>query len=191
MATTASARDTYQAQFYQNGGWGLTRTYSMESGMVVLPLADPAAGGTPVEIVQLFQPYRISKATYAGQKAMAPPIIPTPQDNANEYLLSAEMSFPQPEVAPGNAFLVWAAYGSYTFVEKGAWTVATGFRLGDNVSQGLPLQLDQAAGQYPNYTGEQLGALVSFNSQSNALFTYNDNTHFPSQFMVDDLIVGS
>lgn len=191
MASQPTARDTYQGLLYKNGGWGTTRTYEFESGLVVLPLADPAAGGTPVEIVQLFQPYRISQVDYAGQKTKAPPIIPTPQDNAFEYILSASMSFPQPAIDGSNSFLLWSAFGRQTFVEKGAWTTATGFRIGDTITQATPLLLDQAVGVGLGYTGEQLGASANFNSPNYALYAYNDNTHFPSQFMVDDLIVGT
>jgi hypothetical protein len=176
---------------YRNGGWGTTRTYVFESGLVALPLADTASGGTPVEIVQLFQPYRVSTVEYAAEKANAPPIIPTPKDNVWEYILSAQMSFPQPAIDPGGGQLIWSAFGSQQFVERGPWTVATGFRIGDSVTQATPLVLDQSVGINPGLTGEELGELVNFTTPSNADYVYNCNTHFPSQFLIDNLIVGT
>lgn len=199
--SAAGTRDNLQADNYARSN-KYASTYSSFEGILALPLAETSSGGVPVEFVRVHQPYRVRRVEFEYAKNSTPPLIPPPQDNEKEYLLSSSMSFPLPSVNADRSTLLWQAMGNLLFVEKGAWSVASGFRIGDYSTSNTPSALNalgSVAGglavvalEGTDGYGETLANnLPAFDNEVYQYSSYNYNFHFPSRFMVSDLAIGN
>lgn len=197
----AGTRDTVQSGLYQEGNKYVV-SYKSNEGILALPLAEASpTDSSPVEIVRLHQPNRIRTVEFENTKGRTPPFIPAPEDNDLEYLLSSEMLFPLPSINADVSSLVWQAMGRMEFVERGSWTVASGYRIGDypvlntpGVLGGIMAVAGGLAGLAAEdaYFGETLADnLGNPNAADYATKSYDYQRHFPSKFLVSELAKGN
>lgn len=197
----SGTRDSVQQGNYQNDNKAVS-SYHFSQGLLALPLAEAnTTTGAPVEIVRVHQPIRVRTFEYDAAKSKTPPLIPSPEDNTYEYLLSADMNFPMPIIGADRSTLIWQSFGEFTYVEKGSWTSATGMRIGNYPIVDTPLPI-LAAGAVlggagilaldtPTQGEDLANQLPPFNDLSYADKTYDYARHFPSRFMVSDLSLGN
>lgn len=202
--SNAGTRDSVQSGNYipSTGTNKFASSYETTSGILVLPLAEESSSGVPVEFVRVHQPIRKRIYQFHETKRQTPPLIPAPEDNAKEYLLSSTMTFPVPSIAADKSSLIWSAMGQMEFIEKGSWSISTGYRIGRypfETPSAYLLALGALAGgaalvaSETDTVGETLAnGLNGFPSSPEYAFSaYDYAPHFPSRFMVADLALGN
>lgn len=201
-ASPSTYRDLQQAGDYVSPNKSVS-TYQTTSGILTLPLAEVSDSGAPVEFVRVHQPYRRRIYEFEATKQKTPPFIPEPADNTKEYLLASIMNFPLPAIGQDRSTLIWSSSGKMEFVEKGSWTQATGWRIGQHPILDTPQYIKSAfvaafGGVVsplldPDTFGEAVAnSLQGFpNDPSYANVSYDFAPHFPSRFMVSDLSLGN
>ncbi len=199
--SSSTTRDTVQAGDYYPPENHAVSSYETDEGLLVLPLAEASSGGSPVEFVRVHQPIRRRVYEFAAAKSKTPPLIAAPQENSKEYLITSQMTFPMPSIQADRSTLLWRASGQMVFYEKGSWTIASGYRIGNYPVQDVPASLaglmdtteaaslDEAGQSYGELLADQLDGFPSGDQYANK--TYDYAPHFPSLFMVEDLSLGN
>lgn len=202
MPTTWDSSDTTPYESY----WG-EQEYEIQAGNYALPVAidpaDIAAGDSPVEVVQAHAPFRIRKALFSAKKANTPPVIPSPESSGSFTFLRGLLKFNQPTLNTDMGSYVWAAQGSYFFVEAITHDVSNGFLLmtlpfstaiqQDITTNGFGNQIiSQGNGAVANSgtfgrAGWELSQNLNFADGS---YTYDVYTYWPGAFFNKDLLNG-
>jgi hypothetical protein len=198
-----STWDSSQHEPYEK--YGAIHQYTIAQGTFALPVAveseDLAQGTSPVEVVQAHCPYRLRTTVFDAKKALAPPVIPSPESAGAFTFLGGNIMFNQPGFNASLESYNWEAKGEYTFVEKVAHSVSDGFLLMSMPFSEIPERVVTQAGlgnsqiasgaiaSAGNYgkAGWELSQDLDF---STGAYTYNVYSYWPGAFFNNQLING-
>jgi hypothetical protein len=130
------------AQTYQYDGYDIQNEYTIEPGVMAMPVAATAEEAAdpdfePVVTIQLHVPYRRRRVRFEAKKKNTPPVLPAPADTGAFTFLGGSLAVPSPVLDAELRDFTWTAVGQYEFVETAKasrgdkyQTYADGFVLG-------------------------------------------------------------
>lgn len=215
MAAPQPLDDVQAPQGYPNGV-GINNNYRLESGVMVLPVAEEPptdvaslAAWSPVVTLQLHAPYRIRRVRYDTRKVQNPPIVPKPADAGAFVFLGGVVGISNSLNSTLGSF-DWDVVTDYAFVENCVSRPQDGFVLGlppwtwvtsqeNSLMFGGALEVGAAIGGAgvvgaiaragPDAkVGYQMGKQAALYISKNEGWGYNTPSFFPGDFFNGNLV---
>ena len=199
--------DQNQMVLYPEGA-GINNTYSLVSGMAILPIAampptdaEALAEWSPVVILQLHAPYRMRRIARGNAKQNTPPVMATPQSVGAFVFLGGSLTF-QTAMNSSQYQSDWMVSSEYVYVENCVSRPQDGFILGSQPFQTLPIS-DAIVG-YGGLVDPTAGAILQGGAAAQAGYSegfykigdvgeiaadvlYANGTFYPGDLFNDDL----